>query len=110
MIYTRLDLTHSIGVLSRLMGNPGEDHWKALKHLMKYLKGTSNLSLVFRKNKGQHYKDTLILTILGIELIGDQFHPIFITYVELLQVGNHNFKRSLLCLRQRKNILLLLIL
>lgn len=51
MIYTRHDIAHGISTLSRFMNNPREDHWNALKWLLRYLKGTFDLGLVFKSNK-----------------------------------------------------------
>lgn len=47
MIATRPDIAHSVGVLSRFSANPGRPHWEALKHLIRYLKGTSSLALTY---------------------------------------------------------------
>lgn len=53
MICMRPDLTHSISVLSKFMSNHGKEHWDALKWLLKYLKGISELGLVFKMNKDE---------------------------------------------------------
>ena len=47
MVCTRPDLAHAISVLSRYMSNPGREHWEAVKWLMKYLKGSTNVGLLF---------------------------------------------------------------
>lgn len=49
MVCSRLDLAYSISILSRYMSNPGEAHWEAMKWLLRYIKGTSNLRIQFRK-------------------------------------------------------------
>ena len=51
MVSTRPDLAHSLSILSRFMANPGMEHWKALKWLLRYLKGTWNHGLVYEKTK-----------------------------------------------------------
>lgn len=51
MVCTRPDLAFAISTLSRYMSNPGEYHWEALKWLLKYLKGTSDLGLMFCKGE-----------------------------------------------------------
>ena len=28
MVYTRPDIAHAVGVVSRYMANPGKEHWK----------------------------------------------------------------------------------
>jgi hypothetical protein len=48
MVSTRPDLAYAISVLSRFMSSPGKEHWKAMKWLMRYLKGTSKLGLVYQ--------------------------------------------------------------
>ena len=46
-IATRPDIAYAVGVLSRFSSNPGMAHWKAVKHLMRYLKGTMDLKLTY---------------------------------------------------------------
>ena len=43
--WTRPDITFTVNKLCKYMSNPGEVHWKALKHLLRYLKGTRQLGL-----------------------------------------------------------------
>jgi len=46
---TRPDISYVVGILARYGNDPQELHWKAVKRVMKYLKGTINISLCFRK-------------------------------------------------------------
>ena len=41
----RLDIAYSVSKLSRYTSNPGEDHWKALVRVLRYLKDTLNYGL-----------------------------------------------------------------
>ena len=34
------------------MENPGKRHWKAVKWILRYLKGAPNVGLTFRKSEG----------------------------------------------------------
>ena len=45
---TRPDIAHAVAYLARFNANPGLDHWKALKHLLRYLKGTVDHKLHYR--------------------------------------------------------------
>ena len=47
---TRPDILHIVNQLSRFLENPDMSHWKAAKHVLRYLKGTINLRLTFLKN------------------------------------------------------------
>ena len=47
MVYTRPDIAHSVGVVSRYMRNPGKEHWMAVKWILRYLRGTTNQALCF---------------------------------------------------------------
>ena len=42
MTYTRSDVAHSLGVVSRYQSNLGEAHWKVVKIILKYLKNTKD--------------------------------------------------------------------
>ncbi|KAL7284965.1 hypothetical protein ACG7TL_000054 [Trametes sanguinea] len=44
---TRPDITFAVTTLSQFMQNPGRPHWEALKHVLRYLKGTRELRLVY---------------------------------------------------------------
>ena len=45
--WTRPDITFTVNKLCKYMSNPGEAHWRALKHLIRYLQGTKQSGLVY---------------------------------------------------------------
>ncbi|KAJ9560636.1 hypothetical protein OSB04_005796 [Centaurea solstitialis] len=47
MLCTRPDVAYSISVTSRYQQNPGEAHWVAVKNILKYLRRTKEMFLVF---------------------------------------------------------------
>ncbi|KIJ41161.1 hypothetical protein M422DRAFT_172542 [Sphaerobolus stellatus SS14] len=47
MIGTHPDVAHSVGVLSQHCATPGEEHEKGNKRVLRYIKGTTDLGLVF---------------------------------------------------------------
>jgi hypothetical protein len=47
MVFTRPYIAHAVGVLSRYMSKPGKDHWKAVKRVFRYLRGTTNYGLCY---------------------------------------------------------------
>nr|GFD32346.1 retrovirus-related Pol polyprotein from transposon TNT 1-94 [Tanacetum cinerariifolium] len=51
MVCTRPDLAHAVGVVSRFLSNPGKKHWKAVKWIFRYQRGTSKLGIAFGNRK-----------------------------------------------------------
>jgi hypothetical protein len=47
MLFTRPDLCHAVGLLSRYQSNPGELHWKQILNTLRYVKGTVDYHLCF---------------------------------------------------------------
>ena len=50
MVATQPDLAYAVGVVSRYMSNPGRKHWEAVKHILRYLRGTKDARLTFGSN------------------------------------------------------------
>ena len=48
MTQTRLDLGYAVSKLSRYSHNLREVHWKAIRHVFKYLSSTRNLGITYR--------------------------------------------------------------
>src|SRR5882762_3529663 len=44
---TRPDIAYTVSTLCRFNSNPGMEHWKAVKHLMRYIKGTVDMKLTY---------------------------------------------------------------
>ena len=42
---TRPDISYVVSKLSRFTSNPGDDHWKALRRVCRYLRGTSDYGI-----------------------------------------------------------------
>ena len=48
-VCTRPDIAYIFGMLGRYLSNPGNDHWKAAKRVMRYLQRTKDYMLTYRK-------------------------------------------------------------
>ena len=48
-VCTRPDIAFIIEMLGRYHSNPGLDHWKAAKKVMRYLQGTKNYKLMYKR-------------------------------------------------------------
>ena len=46
---TRPDICYAVNILSRFNSEPEEKHWCAVKHLFRYLRGTSKFRLTYKK-------------------------------------------------------------
>ena len=44
---TRLDISFAMCKLSRFVSNLGDDHWRALERVMRYLKGTMSYGICY---------------------------------------------------------------
>ncbi|GKB48936.1 retrotransposon protein, putative, ty1-copia subclass [Tanacetum coccineum] len=54
MVCTRPDIAYAVSVVSRYLANPGKNHWEAVKWILKYLRGTANVGLVYGTDRGNH--------------------------------------------------------
>lgn len=50
MMCTRPDICWTVTKLSQYLSKPKSFHWVAVKHVLRYLKGTTNYELVYKKN------------------------------------------------------------
>nr|GEX41481.1 retrovirus-related Pol polyprotein from transposon TNT 1-94 [Tanacetum cinerariifolium] len=53
-VCTRPDIAYAVSVVSRYLTNPGKNYWEAVKWILKYLRGTTNASLVYGTDRGNH--------------------------------------------------------
>ena len=50
MVCTRSNLSQAVSMISRYMHDPGKGHWEAVKWVLRYIKGTIDVGLVFEKD------------------------------------------------------------
>jgi len=55
MASRRLDISHEVGVVRRFMGNLGEEHWRVVKWVLRYLRGISDHCIIFNGSEGSAY-------------------------------------------------------
>jgi len=46
----KLDVSFAVGILGRYQSDPRLDNWKAVKKVLRYLQGTKNHMLTYRKS------------------------------------------------------------
>lgn len=68
-VSTRPDISWIVGKLARFNSNPGIGHWKAVKHLFRYLQGTKDLKLTYSPDPTQ---DSLFTTYVDSDFAGDR--------------------------------------
>lgn len=49
---TRPDLMYGVSLISRFMSSPTMSHWSAAKKILRYLKGTTELGIFYKKGEG----------------------------------------------------------
>ena len=49
MLCTQLDICFAVGLVSHYQSNPGPTHWQAVKRIMRYLHGTTDLVLYYHR-------------------------------------------------------------
>ncbi|GKA40987.1 retrovirus-related pol polyprotein from transposon TNT 1-94 [Tanacetum coccineum] len=54
MVCTRPDIAYAVSIVSRYLANPSKNHWEAVKWILKYLKGTADVGLVYGRDQGKH--------------------------------------------------------
>ena len=52
LMCTRPDLSQVVSMVSRYMHDPNKGHWKAVRWILRYIKGTIDVGLVFEKDVG----------------------------------------------------------
>ena len=52
LVHTRPDIAFAVGYVSRFMKDPRENHWAAVKRLLRYVKGAVDQGIIFPKTGG----------------------------------------------------------
>jgi ATP-binding cassette subfamily B (MDR/TAP) protein 1 len=50
MVCTRPDISHAVSMVSRYMHDPGKGHWQAVKWILRYIHGTTDIGLKFERD------------------------------------------------------------
>lgn len=77
-VCTRPNIAFAVGMLGRYQSNPGLDHWKGAKKVMRYLQGTKDYMLMYRRTDNLEVMATVILILLAA-LIHE--NPLLDTYL-----------------------------
>ena len=59
LVHMRPDIPFAVGYVSRFMEDPREDHWAAVKRLLRYVKGAVDPRIVFPKTDGSGLQPTV---------------------------------------------------
>ena len=51
VVHSRPDIALAVGIVARFSANPRENHLMAVKRIMRYLKGTDDFGLYYKKNE-----------------------------------------------------------
>ncbi|KAF3625546.1 hypothetical protein FXO38_29703 [Capsicum annuum] len=51
MVCTRPNISHVVRIMSRYMHNPGRGHWQAVKWILRYIRNTVDVGLVFEQEE-----------------------------------------------------------
>ena len=49
-VCTRPDIAFAVNALGRYLSNPGLNHWKVVKKVMRYLQGTKDYMLIYKRS------------------------------------------------------------
>ena len=88
MVCNCLDIGYVVGTVSRFLSNRGNEHWNAVKWIMRYLRGTSSMSLYFGCKKPElfGYIDVDIVdpSFCPFSTCNASFYPLFPFYLVIV--------------------------
>jgi hypothetical protein len=76
-VCTRPDLAFVTGVLGRYQSNPGKEHWMMAKKAFRYLQGTKDLMLTYKRSDSLEIKGYSDADYAVIEMIENRRQDIF---------------------------------
>jgi hypothetical protein len=53
LVHSRPDIAYAVGYVSRFMEKPTEEHWAAVKHLLRYVAGTLDYGCYYKRESGE---------------------------------------------------------
>lgn len=81
MICTRPDIAFAVSFVSRFSNKPLRGHWRAVKHILRYLKGSSHLRLCLGKKNSDDHEARMLDTTQPPIIVADEIKRR--THVEL---------------------------
>jgi hypothetical protein len=66
MVYTRPNIAHAVGVLSRYMSKLRKEHWTVVKRVFRYVCGTTNHAICYQGRDGPNR----VLDVHGFVYVG----------------------------------------
>jgi hypothetical protein len=86
MVYTRPDIAHAVGFLSRHMLKPGKEHWTTVKRVFRYLLALLAMDCAMKEDQDWTewwiYMALWMQTRLEIWIVGDLQVGMCLTYLE----------------------------
>nr|GEU74775.1 retrotransposon protein, putative, Ty1-copia subclass [Tanacetum cinerariifolium] len=61
MVCTRPNIAYAVSVVSSYLAIPGKNYWKPVKWILKYLRGTANVGLMYGTNRDNHVDITVFV-------------------------------------------------
>ena len=79
---TRPDLSFVVSRLSQYFAEPTEEQWVTVKHVLRYLKGTAEKGLCFKRNDSeelgiQAYSDAIVIYDVNVVLLMNNHYNVF---------------------------------
>ena len=100
---TRPDISFVVGMLGRYQSNPGMDHWKAAKKVLRYLQGTKDYMLTYRRSDHLEVVGYSDSDFAGCVDSKNPYLDMFFFWLEEQYHGRVENSQSLLLLLWRQN-------
>ncbi|RVW90078.1 Retrovirus-related Pol polyprotein from transposon TNT 1-94 [Vitis vinifera] len=81
MVCTRPDIAYIVGMLGRYLSNPGMDHWRAAKRVMRYLQRTKEYMFTYRRLDQLEFIGYSDSDFAGCKTAEDPHQAIFICWL-----------------------------
>ena len=77
-VCTHPNIAYVVGVLGRYLSNPGLEHWKAVKKVLRYLRGTKDYVLSYQQSDTLNVVGYFSADFEAIQIIENQ---LMVTYL-----------------------------